>query len=261
MSILQASNLSVRLGERLVLDSVDAGFSTGEITVIVGPNGAGKSTLLSCLCGLRRPLAGEATLDKLPLLSMPAKERARRIGFIPQNPEVAWAIDVLTLVRLGRTPYEGFSGLAATGHAAVEKAMATTATKELADRDVTTLSGGERARAILARALAGEPEWLLADEPFAGLDPRHQLETAGIFRNLAKSEGKGVIITLHDLSLAARIADTAVVLAEGKVAVAGAPEKAFAPDVLAKTYGVRTHIIEGEAGPLIEITGRCEDTP
>ncbi len=258
MSKLKASAVSVTLGGKQILDGIDAGFSSGRVTAIVGPNGAGKSTFLSCLCGLRQPSAGNVTLDNNLLSSFSPRERAQKIGLIPQNPEIAWAIDVLTVVQLGRTPYNGIAGLTAVDKLAVTSAMKETATTAFADRDVTTLSGGERARVILARAIAGEPEWLLADEPFAGLDPGNQLEAADIFRRMVTDKGKGVIVTLHDLSLAARMANHIVVLAQGKIIAEGPPETALAPDILARTYGVKTRFLKGSAGPVIEIVGRCD---
>lgn len=254
---LEAHDISVSFGNKQILKTINARFHPGSVTAIVGPNGAGKSTLLSCLSGLRKPFSGQALLDGLPIFSMPARQRAQKIGFIPQNPEVAWDIDVLTLIRLGRTPYGGFNILDNQGKIAVERAIKKTATEPLAERDVTTLSGGERTRVILARALAGEPQWLLADEPFTGLDPRHQLEAAQIFKDMAKQDGKGVIITLHDLSLAARMADTIMVIADGEIAEMGPPLTALAPGILSSAYGVRTRFIDGESGPLIEVMGRC----
>ncbi|MEN3931268.1 ABC transporter ATP-binding protein [Microvirga sp. W0021] len=255
MSTLSASGLYVSLGQKSVLKDIDLTFKSGQVTAIVGPNGAGKSTLLTCLCGLRAPTTGQVFLDQTPLLSMKSAHRAQKLGFLQQNPEIAWAIDVLTMVSLGRTPYAGFNKLTAVDHAAVNRAMAQTDMLPFADRDVTTLSGGERARAILARALAGEPEWLLADEPFDGLDPRHQLEAVKIFREMATTESKGVIVTLHDLTLAARLADTIIVLAEGKTIAIGTPEEALTPSILAKTYGVETRTIMSETGPIIHIVG------
>ncbi|EJL38220.1 ABC-type cobalamin/Fe3+-siderophore transport system, ATPase component, partial [Caulobacter sp. AP07] len=161
---LVADDLTVAFGGRVVLDGISARFRPGEVTAVVGPNGAGKSTFLACLAGLRRPGAGRVTLGGRPLLATPHRERARHVGFLPQTPEVAWAVDVETLVGLGRIPHSGALGLTEADHAAVQEALIQTRMTGLAHRDVTTLSGGERARALLARVLAGEPSWLVADE-------------------------------------------------------------------------------------------------
>ncbi len=255
MSVLKTENLSVRLGGRTILEGLTAVFSTGQVTAIIGANGAGKSTFLSCLAGLRRPDAGTSSLGDQPVLALPHRERAQRIGFLHQTPEIAWAIDVETLVGLGRIPYVGGRGLSAADRAAVARALDLADMAGFADRDVTTLSGGERARALIARALAGEPEWLLADEPMAGLDPGHQLDMADLFRRFAR-DGKGVILTLHDLSFAARLADRVIVLADGCIVADGAPTQALSPPVLAHAYGIETRFTDGAAGPLIELVGR-----
>jgi len=187
---------------------------------------------------------------------MAHRARARAIGFIPQSPEVAWALEARILVGLGRTPYIGARGLSDQDAAAIDRAMDEAGVSDLGERDVTTLSGGERARVLIARALAGEPRWLLADEPMAGLDPGHQIEASDLFRRLAQGRGAGVVLTLHDLSIAARMADRVLVLAEGKVIADGAPAEAMSPDVLARAYGVEARWTEGAGGPVVEIVGR-----
>jgi iron complex transport system ATP-binding protein len=138
---------------------------------------------------------------------------------------------------------------------AVQRAMEVTGTERFAERIVETLSGGERARVLIARALAGEPDWLLADEPLAGLDPGHQLDAAALFRQVA-GEGRGVVVTLHDLPMAARLADRVIVLAAGRVLADGPPAAALTPAVLAGAYGIEARWIEGAGRPLIEIVGR-----
>lgn len=253
---LQARDLQIGLGGRPILKGIDAAFRPGQVTAILGPNGAGKSTLLAALAGLSRPDAGEVTLDGAPILALPPRDRARRLGFIPQTPELAWAVDVETLVGLGRIPFTGARGLGAEDEVAVGLAMQACDVIDLARRDVTTLSGGERARVLLARALAGDPAWLLADEPLAGLDPGHALDASRLFRDLAHEQGRGVILTLHDLSLAARMADRILVLAEGRVIADGPPAEALAAPVLARAYGVHARLTEGEGGLFVEILGR-----
>lgn len=258
MSDLIAENLTVVLGGQPVLTGVSARFRPGEVTAIVGPNGAGKSTLLACLAGLRRPDAGQVSLESGPILALPHRERARRIGFLPQTPEVAWAVNVETLVGLGRTPYSGARGPSDADHAAVQAALVRTRMTGLAHRDVTTLSGGERARALLARVLAGEPSWLLADEPLAGLDPGHQLDTVDLMRAFAVEYGHGVVMTLHDLGVALRLADRVLVLRDGALIADAAPLEALTPTVLKQAYGVEAAIVPGVAGPLIELVGRSD---
>lgn len=254
---LRADGLRVVLGGRPVLDGVSACFARGQLIAVVGPNGAGKSTLLACLAGLRAPDSGAARLNDVPLAAMPARQRARRVAFLAQTPEIAWDVDVRAFVGLGRTARLGAFGLSAEDHAAVNAALATTALKSFAERTVTRLSGGERARVLIARALAGETDWLLADEPLTGLDPGHALDALALFRRLAHDQGKGVIVTLHDLNLAARFADRILVLNRGELAADGAPEVALAPEILSIVYGVAVRRHQGEGGPLIEVIGRA----
>ncbi|MND52401.1 Hemin import ATP-binding protein HmuV [compost metagenome] len=257
MNLLSAENLSVRLGEKTVLNGVSAAFAPGLVTAVVGPNGAGKSTLLDCLAVLRKPDAGRVTLGERPLRDLPPRERARRIAYLPQNAEIAWAVDGRTFIGLGRTPYVGAWGLRADDHAAVDRAMAVTGVGGFADRVVSTLSGGERARVLIARALAGDPQWLLADEPLAGLDPGHVLDACDLFRRLADEEGRGVVLTLHDLDAALRVADRVIVLAEGRVLADAVPAEALSPAVLKAAYGVEARTLEGARGPVLEMVGRA----
>ena len=257
MSLLSAENLSVRLGDKAVLNGVGAAFAPGLVTAVVGPNGAGKSTLLDCLAALRKPDAGQVTLDGRALLTLPPRERARRIAYLPQNAEIAWAVNGRTFVGLGRTPYVGAWGLTAEDRVAVDRAMAVTGVEAFADRVVSTLSGGERARVLIARALAGDPQWLLADEPLAGLDPGHVLDACDLFRRLADEEGRGVILTLHDLDAALRVADRVIVMAEGRVLADAAPAEALSPAVLKAAYGVEARTLDGLRGPVLEMVGRA----
>jgi iron complex transport system ATP-binding protein len=252
---LSAAGLSVRLGGRPVLAGVALTLRPGEVTAIVGPNGAGKSTLLACLAGLRRPNRGEARLGDQGLLSLPARVRARRIGVLPQTPEIAWRLEVEALVALGRTPHMNGFGPGPQNRGAVERAMKAADVEAFAGRDVASLSGGERGRVLIARALAGEPQWLLADEPLTGLDLGHQLDVAEVFRAFAR-EGGGVVVTLHDLGFAARAADRVLVLAEGRILADGAPVEAMSPDVLRSAYGVEAAWRPGQAGPVLDLVGR-----
>ncbi|MFE9083900.1 ABC transporter ATP-binding protein [Brevundimonas sp. NPDC003935] len=257
MSLLSAENLSVSLGDKAVLNGIGAAFAPGLVTAVVGPNGAGKSTLLDCLAALRRPDAGQVTLDERPLRDLPSRERARRIAYLPQNAEIAWAVDGRTFVGLGRTPWVGAWGLTAEDRLAVDRAMAVTGVQAFAERVVSTLSGGERARVLIARALAGDPQWLLADEPLAGLDPGHVLDACDLFRRLADDEGRGVILTLHDLDAALRVADRVIVLANGRVLADAPPREALSSQVLKAAYGVEAHTLAGVRGPVLEMVGRA----
>jgi len=254
-SRLRAAGLTFERGGRRILDSIAVQFASGSVTAVLGPNGAGKSTLLSCMVGLLRPSHGAVDLDETPLVSLAADERARRIAFLPQIAEISWPVDVATLVALGRIPFRHRAS-DAENEAAVRRAMQATRTTQWSQRTVTSLSGGERARVLLARVLAGESAWILADEPFVGLDPAHQFEAADLLRSLA-TQGHGVVLTIHDLALAARIADRVVVLHHGRIVADGTPEAALTPPTLREVYGIDAQWVARERGtPLIAIHGR-----
>lgn len=247
---MKAAGVTLSLGGRRVLDGIDTSFARGRVTALLGPNGAGKSTLLGVLAGLRTPEAGTATLDGVAVASLAARERARRIGLLPQTAEVHWDIDVRSLVGLGR--FAQRDERTPAGQAAVDAALAATDTAHLDARVVGTLSGGERGRVLLARVLAGQPDWLLADEPLASLDPAHALAMCARLRDAAAA-GAGVIVVLHDLGLAARFADDAVILDAGRVVAAGPVGEVLTPETLRAAFGVVAHF--GEVDGVRTITG------
>ena len=256
MSRLACTTLNVEFGAKTILSGVSLSIEIGQVTAIVGANGAGKSTLLSCLAGLREPSSGTVTLGGGLLSELRPRERARRLAYLPQTPEIHWSIEARALIELGRTPFIGARGQSRADHSAVDRAMAAANVEAFEHRIVDTLSGGERARVLIARALAGEPEWLLADEPRTGLDPAHQLDAADLFRHLA-SAGVGVVATLHDLSLAVRAADRIIVLADGRVLADAPAATALTPEVLKRAYGVEAALTQGPGGALIDIIRRA----
>ena len=227
---------SLAVAQRLT--DVAVSLEPGRITAICGPNGAGKSTLLQALAGLIEPDRGEVLLGDAALPT--GRERARRIGYLPQVGEVAWDLSVAALASLGRLPHRD------RGEPLVAAALAALDLAHLAERPVSTLSGGERARALLARVLAGEPEWILADEPLAALDLAHQLALLARLREAA-GRGAGVVLVLHDLALAMNHADRVVVLAHGAVAADGAPGEALSEETIARVWGVTARWL-GEPG-------------
>jgi iron complex transport system ATP-binding protein len=244
---LQFDHLSLALRGRPVLRDVSGRFPAARVTVILGANGAGKSTLLSCIAALRTPDSGAVTLNGTPLRAIALMARARQIGLLPQQADIHWDISVRALVALGRLPHHGRWGRSATDEAAIDDAMKQTDCSHFAARKALRLSGGEQARVLLARVLAGKPDWILADEPLANLDPAHQLDAMSCFRAAARG-GAGVVLVLHDLTQAARIADHLIVMKEGRIIAAGPAAQILTPDVLQAAYGVRVHIGQDEAG-------------
>jgi iron complex transport system ATP-binding protein len=250
---LSVDDLRLVLGGATILNGISAAFAPGRVTAVLGPNGAGKSSLLACLAGLRTPTGGTVRLDGHDRARGDARDLARRIGFLPQSADVHWDIDVATLVALGRFPYRGRWGSMPDDTAAVAAALAATDLTRLAKRTVNTLSGGERSRVLLARVLAGTPEWLLADEPLASLDPAHQLDVLDRLRGIAAA-GAGVVVVLHDLNQAARVADDVLVLRAGQMIGFGAAEAVLVPEVIAATYGVATEIAHASNGRRVIVT-------
>lgn len=222
------------------LTDVSATLEPGRITAICGPNGAGKSTLLEVLAGLLAPDSGAVWLDDMPLSAMIPRVRAQRIGYLPQSHDIAWDVPVKSLVALGRMPHGDKAA------APVEAALRALDLEDLSMRRAQSLSGGETARVLLARVLAGEPQWILADEPLAALDLAHQLALLGHLRTAA-GKGAGVVLVVHDLALAMNHADRVLVLDRGHLAIDGASEDALATEVIERVWGVRTRWI-GEPG-------------
>ncbi len=228
------------------VEGLSTALQPGQITAICGPNGAGKSTLLSALAGLLEPDSGEVLLDGQPTRAIHPRQRAQAIGYLPQSGEVAWDVSVADLVALGRLPHRD------RGRFAVARAMAATDLADFARRPVSTLSGGEKARALLARVLAGEPRWILADEPLAALDLAHQLSLLTVLRAEADN-GTGVVLVLHDLALAMNHADRVVVLAKGRLKADSAPEEALSLEAIRDAWGVEARWL-GEPGQRALVT-------
>jgi iron complex transport system ATP-binding protein len=236
--ILEAQNVSVRLGGKPIVAGVSVTLRTGEFVALVGPNGAGKTTLIRALAGLL-PSEGRIAVDGRALDELPPRERARRIAYLPQGNVFHWPLAVADVVALGRAPHaDPFSRPSLDDRTAVERALAVTDLKDFAARPVTTLSGGERARVALARALATQAAVLLADEPTVSLDPRHQLAVMELLRGAARSGG-AVLAVVHDLALAARFADRVIVMDKGRIAADAAPGEALTAERIAAVFGVR----------------------
>ncbi|HEX7693161.1 MAG TPA: ABC transporter ATP-binding protein [Sphingomonas sp.] len=232
-----------------VLTDASAAFAAGRITVILGPNGAGKTSLLRAAAGLIAPSAGKIVIDGRAIAAMPRDDRARMIGYLPQSGDVAWNMPTRDVVALGRLPHRTS---AEDDTAAVLAAMAATDTQQFAERRVGDLSGGERARVLLARVLAGEPQWLLADEPLASLDPAHQFDLLERLRGQA-ARGVGVVVVLHDLVQAARVADEIVMLRDGRVFASGPPDEVLSRQHLRDAFGVDVLLFADGEGRVLPV--------
>jgi iron complex transport system ATP-binding protein len=239
--MLVAQQLEVTLSGRTVLRDVSLSLPSGQLVALVGPNGAGKTTLLRALAGLVPSTGGiEVGGDHLSSLSL--RERAKRFGYLPQGHLVHWPLPAKDVVALGRYPHGATdpARLSPRDEQAVLRAMQVTNVVEFAERPVTELSGGERSRVALARVLAVEAPIVLADEPTASLDPRYQID---VMINLRSAADRGVLVVVvtHDLGLAARFADTVLVLSDGRLVAQGKPAQALSEQVMADVFRISAY--------------------
>ncbi len=235
---LETKGLSVAIRERQLVADASIHVASGELVGLIGPNGAGKSTLLRAMLGIRETTGGTVTLDGRDFLAMSSRERARAVAYLPQERRVEWRLPGYDIVMLGRYPHqEGFGGPTPEDRAAVDCALEAVDGRELIDRPVSVLSGGERSRILLARALAVEAPLLLVDEPIAALDPYHQLHVMEILRQRTR-EGVGVLAIIHDLALAARFMDRLVLMNEGQIVADGPPASVLTPERVAAVYRI-----------------------
>lgn len=251
MKPLELRDVTVRRGERVLVGDINLQIAAGSLFGLIGPNGAGKSSLLRAIAQLL-PHAGQCSLGAQSLEQSSAAWRARRLAYLAQSGELAWPMSVRDFIALGRLPHQG-TGLplslswrrsrsaesvttgARSDHPAVMQALERTGLVDLAQRRLDQLSGGEMARARLARALAVEADVLLADEPCASLDPFHQLSVMELLRSHSR-QGRVVVVVLHDLTLASRFCDQLLMLHQGAVVSCGEPRQVLTPDNLQKVY-------------------------
>jgi iron complex transport system ATP-binding protein len=239
-SSLCAHSVSIELGGRPVLHDFSAEIKPGEFVAVVGANGAGKSTALKALAGLIQPDSGSVSLNGTPLSDMQRRDVGRSIAYLPQDRTVHWPLVSERVVALGRLPHRSFSAAeSAADKTAIETAMRRMDVVHVSQRPIVTLSGGERARVLVARALAQEARYLIADEPTAGLDPAHNLHLFQEFARLAY-EGCAVIAALHDLSLALRYAKRVILMKDGRCIADGSASKVLTRDLIAQAFGIET---------------------
>ncbi|MCZ0811677.1 MAG: ABC transporter ATP-binding protein [Pseudomonadota bacterium] len=246
MSLLTLSNLSVTLRTRAVIRDVSLDIGAGEFVGLIGPNGAGKTTLMRAALGLL-PFSGESSLTALP-----QHDRARLAAWMPQSREIAWPISVENLVLLGRIPHLGaFGDPSPEDRARVDAALDWMGLDEMRHRAASRLSGGEQARALIARALAQDTPLLMADEPIAGLDPAHQISTMRTFAQLAGA-GKSALVSLHDLGMAARHCTRLVMLSEGRLVADGPPAEVLTRQRLADVFAITAWYQETDQGTVYQ---------
>lgn len=234
--------VTARQGRKTVLEAASLRVVSGEVVGVVGPNGAGKTSLLRAGLGLLPLAAGRARLSGRPVVVLKPDERARLVGYLPQERRAAWNLPARMVAALGASDLSELEA-----DALARACLARVGAGDLAERGVLDMSGGERARVLLARLLATRAPLLVADEPVAGLDPDAQLLTLDLLRAEAAA-GAAVVVTLHDLGLAARGCDRVIVVSHGRIAAEGPPREALSKDVLARVFGLDGALVDTPAG-------------
>jgi len=251
--IVRVEALAFGYPGRDVLRGIDFCARAGEVVGLCGPNGAGKSTLLRLILGLLSPRAGRVVLGGDPVAGLARREIARRAALLMQDGPLELPLSVREVVALGRLPHlRRFEAERPSDQTAIDAAMELTDTRAFAGRRVTELSGGERHRVQLARALAQDTPLLLLDEPTASFDVAHQLQALQLLR-AAAARGRAVLVALHDLSLAARSCDRILLLGDGLLHADGPPAQALTEENLARLFRVRARVHADESGTLLVI--------
>ena len=246
-------SVSAELGGRLILEEIEFSVSLGEIVGLVGRNGAGKTTLLRLAGGILRPKRGRVLLAGDVVLELPRRRLAQRVALVPQNMHVPFPFRVGELVLMGRAPHQSLIGLESEHDVELaQAALERLGILSLADRSITTLSGGERQLVLFARALVQDPDVLLLDEPTAFLDLKHRVEVLREVRSFTSS-GRAALIVSHDLSLAAGCCDRVVLLGEGRIVSQGRPAEVLTSANLREAFEIETHTFSGPNGQLVVV--------
>ncbi|MBD3879114.1 MAG: ABC transporter ATP-binding protein [Quinella sp. 1Q5] len=246
---LSAENISVRLGGKEILRNVNCNFLSGKKTAIIGPNGAGKSTLLKILCLLIKNFSGNVKIDGIDIRTLGRNNLARIMAILPQERDAPHDTTVKQLISFGRFPYRKFfGGNSSEDDAAIKNALEITKLTDFANRQVISLSGGEKQRAWLAMTLAQRPKILLLDEPTTYLDISHQLEVMDIISDVNKKFSTTIIMVLHDINHARLFSDQILIIKDKKVFAAGNPKKILSAQTLSDIFNVEADIFKNSAG-------------
>lgn len=244
---IAVQNICFSYNSHPILHDVSLNVKEGQVVSIVGPNGAGKSTLLKCMVRLLKPQAGTVYLNGKDIDGKNSRELAKVMGYVPQNTKDVFSFTVLETVLMGRKPHISWE-IGDEDFRVVTQVMRFLGIEDLAERPLEQLSGGQKQKVFVARALAQQPSIFLFDEPTSSLDVRHQLEVFATIKQLAEVEGRTVIIVVHDLNLAARFSDVLVMLKQGSIFAAGNPDKVINEDNIRDVYNVSAAIIETKYG-------------
>ena len=239
--MLQVGNLSFNYGKTCVLKDIDLHVKKGEIISVLGPNGVGKTTLLKCLLGMIKPGSGFIRMDDMDIFKMSSTHRAQFIGYVPQALPSKFPMTVFDAVLMGRKPYVRFipSG---KDLEIVSKVLLSMNLEHLGLKDFEQISGGQKQKVLIARAIAQEPCYLVLDEPSSNLDVRHQLEVMGMLKKLAQKKNIGIIMAMHSLNLASRFSDRIVMLKSGCMVCDGSPLEVMTPKIIERVYKIEVNI-------------------
>ena len=255
MAKLTVKQLSVAADKTVLLKNASLSLETGEIVAILGPNGAGKTSLLRAILGLLKLTSGSVTLDGNQFLGLSTIERAKLVAYLPQQRPLAWPNQVRDIVALGRFAHGAVLGrLNSEDIAAVHTAINNCDLQDFEERNALSLSGGELARVHFARAMATRAPFLLADEPVAELDPRFHLQIANLIRQFVDTGGAALVV-LHEVALAANLADQLIWMRDGQIVTTGTPQETLTPQTLADVYRVKAHVAYDEHGYDVRIQG------
>ncbi len=244
---VRCDRLSFAYEKKSIIKEISLEVERGRITGIAGPNGAGKSTLLKCLCNIYEPDEGVIYLNGREIACLEGRELAKSLGYVPQEQGGSFSMTVYEMILLGRRPYIKWK-VRNQDEAVVESTLERLNINDLAERDVSTLSGGEKQKVAIARALAQEPEALFLDEPTSSLDINHQLEVMELLAELADRDQTAVVTVLHDLNLASNYSGWVYLISQERIVAAGRPSEVFTPENIKRVYGIDVEIVEGSGG-------------
>jgi len=247
---LEIRGVGFSYDSRPVLEDVTMSVDKGNVVSLVGPNGSGKTTLLKCINKILKPNKGVVLVEERDVREMKLKELAKLIGYVPQTSTNSFPSTVFDTVLLGRRPYVNWS-VSSKDREIVARTLTLMGIEDLALRHLNELSGGERQKVIIARALAQEPQVILLDEPTSNLDIKHQLEVLGIIRSVVEEKEIAAVIAIHDLNLASRFSDKIILLHKGRIYDVGEPAKVLTQENIKTVYGVDVEIYNDSGIPYI----------
>ena len=256
------AGVSASYGDRRVLNGFDLDVAPGSFVALAGPNGVGKSTLLRLIAGVLKPTAGSVRVGGRDIRDMTARERARLVAMVPQNPELPVGATALEVALMGRNPHLGLLSWESAGDVDIAiEALRMTDSEDFLDRAVDELSGGERQRVAIAMALAQQTPVILLDEPTANLDLAYQPAMMGLMRRMA-AEGKTIVAAVHDLTIAAQFCDRVALISEGSPLAVGAPQEALTAENIMRAYGADVRILEhpDTGKPVVVNAWKLEET-